>query len=88
VSVVRKAGNLVFWRASLKTADSSTVKGYRIYRRKPGEGPEMFRLLGTVTAFFAFLDTAIEAEAAYEYVVATLGTNGLEGPGSELVRIH
>jgi lysophospholipase L1-like esterase len=88
VSLVRKAGNLVSWRASPKTADPATVKGYRIYRRKPGEGPEMFRLLGTVTAFYAFIDTAIEAEAPYEYVVATLGTNGVEGPGSELVRIH
>jgi acyl-CoA thioesterase-1 len=88
VSVVRKAGNLVSWQANPKTADPATVKGYRIYRRKPGEGPEMFRLLGTVAAFFAFLDTAIEAEVSYEYVIATLGTNGVEGPGSELVRIH
>ena len=88
VSVVRKAGNLVSWRANPKTADPATVKGYRIYRRKPGEGPEMFRLVGTVTAFYAFLDAAIEADVAFEYVLATLGTNGLEGPGSELVRIH
>jgi len=87
VSISRKAGNLLSWQRTTKTADAGLIAGYRVYRKKPDESPDQFRRLGFVAAFYAFFDAEILGTEPYEYVVATLGKDGVEGSCSEVVRI-
>ena len=80
------AGNMLSWQASPKIAAPAMIQGLKIYRRKPGEGPDKFQLLTLVKDAASFFDTEIQGKELYEYVIAALRTDGVEGPCSELVK--
>jgi len=83
----RLPGNMLSWKASPKTIAPAVVQGYKIYRRRQGEGVDKFSLLLLATgSTFSYFDTALQGADVYEYVMATLRTDGVEGPCSELVR--
>jgi hypothetical protein len=84
----RRAGALLTWTPSPKIADASTISGWRIYRRREGEGKDMFRLLTTVSDVNSYFDTTIDLSTTYEFVLTTLRTDGMEGPCSAIVRIR
>jgi len=84
VSPAVKFGILLAWEANPKTADISSIQGYRVYRKNQGESPEQFALIGTVPAFFAFLDRGVEAGDRVDYAVAAVGTGGVEGSRSDI----
>jgi lysophospholipase L1-like esterase len=82
----RLPGNMLTWKASLKVAVPAVVQGYKIYRRKPGEGVDKFRLLLLASGSYSHFDTDLQGTDVYEYVLATLRTDGVEGPCSALAR--
>jgi len=83
----RLPGNMLSWKASPKTAAPALVQGYKIYRRRQGEGADKFvLLLQAAGSTFSYFDTALQGADVYEYVMATLRTDGVEGPCSELVK--
>ncbi len=85
VSTVYLAGILLSWESNPKTADFSLIKGYRVYRKKQGESSEQFALVGSIPAFFAFLDRRVKTTDLFDYVVTAVGTDGVEGSRSEIV---
>ena len=82
----RLPGNMITWQASPKIAAPSVVQGHKIYRRKTGEGADKFQLLMLVRESLLYFDTALQGAETYDYVIATLRTDGVEGPCSELLR--
>lgn len=86
VSPAVKYGVLLAWEANPKTADISSILGYRVYRKNQGESPEKFALIGTVSGFFAFLDRGVEEGDRFDYAVAAVGTGGIEGSRSDIAK--
>ncbi|MFH1149585.1 MAG: CARDB domain-containing protein [Actinomycetota bacterium] len=63
---------------------SSWAASYHVYRRLPGDA---FGLLGSaipIEQAFYYLDTDVEAGQAYEYMVCATGSDGVEGPDSQV----
>ncbi|MCX6566536.1 MAG: GDSL-type esterase/lipase family protein [Candidatus Aminicenantes bacterium] len=85
VSVARQSGCFLSWQANPKTADISSLKGYRIYRKKRGEGAEKFVRIGEVSVICAFLDRNVTTTDAFDYVVTAVAKSGVEGARSETV---
>ncbi len=80
----RLGGIILHWQANPK-ADSAVIKGYRVYRKNRGEDAGKFKLKGFVSDLCAFFDGTATETGEYDYVVAMLGTNDLEGPCSNIV---
>jgi lysophospholipase L1-like esterase len=79
-------GVMISWSDSPKIDDPSPIIGYRLYRRV-GSGPDAaFELLAFVVRPRKFFDTDIAADTDRFYVVATVLSNGIEGPGSSPVK--
>ena len=85
VTVVRQIGYLLFWQANPKTADASSLQGYRVYRKKHGESADGYVRIGEVSGVCAFLDRDITAVETYDYVITAVAFNGVEGAPSETV---
>ncbi|MHB8054580.1 MAG: SGNH/GDSL hydrolase family protein [Candidatus Aminicenantales bacterium] len=85
VAPVYTAGILLSWEANPKTADISSIRGYRVYRKKQSEGADRFALIGSVPAFFAFLDLRVKTTDHFDYVVTAVGTDKVEGSRSDIV---
>ena len=84
----RRPGNMVTWRPNEKTESAGTVVNYRVYRRKAGAGANAFRLLAEVEAAESCFDVSATAGAAYEYAVAAVRTDGVEGPCSAVATLE
>jgi lysophospholipase L1-like esterase len=84
----RRSGNMVTWHANAKTESAGTAVGYRVYRRKLGEGAQAFRLLAEVEAAESYFDASAATGTVYEYVVAALRTDGVEGPCSGVATLE
>lgn len=81
----RRPGNMVTWLPNPKIRESGTIGGYKVYRRKRGEGNDKFVLLSRVSGLESYFDTAIAVGTSYEYIVAAFRPDGVEGPASSLV---
>ncbi len=78
----RRTGNMVTWRPNAKSEAAGTPLNYRIYRRKKGEGVAAFKALTLVEEAESYFDTSADPGTVYEYVVAAVGADGIEGPCS------
>ena len=85
VTRVRQIGYLRFWQANPKTADASSLLGYRVYRKKRGENAYGYVRIGEASGVCAFLDRGITAAETYDYVITAVAINGVEGAPSETV---
>lgn len=85
VTLVRQIGYLLFWQANPKTADASSLLGYRVYRKKRGENAYGYVRIGEASGVCAFLDRGITAAETYDYVITAVAINGVEGAPSETV---
>jgi lysophospholipase L1-like esterase len=83
-STARLFGIVLFWQANPKI-DTASIKGYRVYRKNRGEDAGKFTRLDFVSALCAFFDRNVTETGEYDYTVATLGTDDLEGPCSDVV---
>lgn len=83
----RRTGNVVTWLPNAKSESAGTVLSYRIYRRKKGEGADAFRLLAPVEGAESYFDTSAVRGTVYEYIVAAVGTDGVEGPCSAVATL-
>ena len=81
----RRPGNMVTWLPNPKASESGMTGGFKVYRRKKGEGKDKFVLLSRVSGVEAYFDTAVTAGTTYEYVVSAFRADGLEGPTSTVV---
>jgi lysophospholipase L1-like esterase len=83
----RKPVNMLSWITSPKIADSSIIRNIKIYRRKRGEGVNQFGLIATVSGTSSYFDATITSGTTYEYILASVRMDGIEGPASDLVII-
>jgi lysophospholipase L1-like esterase len=81
----RRPGNMVAWRPNPKASESGMTGGYKVYRRKRGEGKDQFVLLSRVSGLESYFDTAITPGTIYEYIVSAFRPDGMEGPASNAV---
>jgi lysophospholipase L1-like esterase len=84
----RRPGNMVTWHPNAKTESAGTAVGYRVYRRKPGEGVLAFRLLAEVETAESYFDVSATAGTVYEYVVSAVRKDGVEGPCSAVATLE
>jgi lysophospholipase L1-like esterase len=84
----RKPGNMVTWQPNAKTEAAGVVYSHRIYRRVKGEGVAAFRLLGLVETAESYFDASAAAGTIYEYAVAAVRTDGVEGPCSAIATLE
>jgi lysophospholipase L1-like esterase len=82
----RLSGNMLSWEACPKITAPATIQGYKIYRRKPGEGLDKFRLLLQAGDIRSYFDTDIQGTDLYEYILVTVRMDGIEGPCSTVVK--
>lgn len=75
--------NIITWLDNSKIFDKSTVKGYRIYRKKEEESDDKFQLINEIYEKFEYHDKEIIFSEHYIYRVSTLRKDGVEGPCSE-----
>jgi lysophospholipase L1-like esterase len=80
--------NRITWLDNSKIFDKSTVQGYRIYRKKEGEGDDKFQLIKEIYEKFEYYDKEIVISEHYIYRVSTLRNDGVEGPCSESKKDH
>lgn len=79
----RAEGNLLEWEDNPKILDPEQIQEYRIYRKKSSDGPSAFRLLSAVAGRRSFFDADIQPDVTYTYVVSTVVSGDLEGPGTQ-----
>ncbi len=84
----RKPGNMVTWRPNAKTEAAGAVYSHRIYRRVKGEGVAAFRLLTLVELGESYFDVSAATGTVYEYAVAAVRTDGVEGPCSAIATLE
>jgi len=75
-----KPGNMIRWQDNAKVYDPNLIRGYRLYRKSSSAGDDALELLALVEDEHQYFDTAISSGARYTYVIATVMTDGLEGP--------
>ncbi len=78
--------NRITWIDNSKIFDTSTVKGYRIYRKKEEESDDKFQLIDEIYEGLEYDDKEIIVSEHYVYRVSTLRNDGVEGPYSESVK--
>ena len=84
----RPTKNRITWLDNSKIFDKSTVKGYRIYRKKEEESENKFQLIKEIYEKFEYYDKEIVISEHYIYRVSTLRKDGVEGPCSESKKDH
>jgi len=75
--------NRITWLENSKIFDKSTIKGYRIYRKKEEESDDKFQLINEIYKELTYYDKEIILSEHYIYRVSTLRIDGVEGPYSE-----
>ncbi len=79
-------GYLLTWANSPKIFDASRILGYRIYRKASANPAAGFQLLAFVSQPLEYFDENAAVVNPYDYALATVRTDGLEGPVSGTVR--
>jgi lysophospholipase L1-like esterase len=83
----RRTGNMVTWRPNAKSEVSGTILSYKVYRRKKGENVAAFLALALVEDAASYFDTSALPGTIYEYVVAAVTADGVEGPCSVIATL-
>jgi lysophospholipase L1-like esterase len=84
----RRTGNMVTWLPNAKSEAAGTILNYRVYRRQKGEGAAAFRSLAEVEDAESYFDASAVRGTPYEYVVAAVRTDGIEGPCSAVADLE
>jgi hypothetical protein len=72
--------NLISWAPNSKTFDPTRIKGYKIYRRNEVRRNGQFRFVALVEDALQFLDGGLPGRGRYEYLIAALRDDDVEGP--------
>ncbi|MDD8025172.1 MAG: SGNH/GDSL hydrolase family protein [Acidobacteriota bacterium] len=84
----RRTGNMVTWLPNDKTEIAGTILSYKIYRRKRGESAAAFQSLAVIEDAESYFDVSAVKGTVYEYVVAAVRTDGVEGPCSAVATLE